>query len=231
MSRLGIITGMIVESRILGAVTEQLPPASQPIVYCAGADAARAHDGAQTLIDRGAAALMSFGLAGGLAPALAPGDLLCATEVLDQAGGRWTAADDWRHRMAPLLGPDAEGPLLSGAEPVVSAERKAALHADTGALAVDMESAGVAAVAAAAGLPFLALRVIADPAGRQLPPSALRGLGPQGEQRPFAVLTALLARPGDIAGLLRLARDGARGMRRLRRVAALGEALFIGFRG
>ncbi len=41
---------------------------------------------------------------------------------------------------------------------------KAALHSETGAAAVDMESHIAAAYAAEAGLPFAALRVISDPA-------------------------------------------------------------------
>ena len=171
---------------------------------------------------------MSFGLAGGLAPGAAPGDLVCATEVRDAAGGSWPTSSTWRQSLATALYPNAEAPLLTSLEPVISIAMKARLYRDSGATAVDMESAAVAAVAADASVPFVALRVIVDPAGRAIPPSALTGLGPNGEQRPLAVLVALLGRPGDLAGLIRLAGDTARGMRRLRRVAALGDALFAG---
>ena len=228
MTRVGVVTGMIAESRCLDAALHRIPPDNHPLIYCAGADRRRARDGARALIDQGAHALMSFGLAGGLAPGGAPGDLVSATEIRDAEGGRWPTSATWRHSLAAALYPDAEAPLLSSPNPVTSIAMKARLYRDSGAAAVDMESAAVAAVAAEASVPFIALRVIVDPAGRTIPPSALSGLGPNGEQRPLAVLAALLGRPGDLPGLLRLAGDTARGMRRLRRVAALGDALFAG---
>jgi len=228
VTRVGVVTGMIAESRCLGAAMQQIPPANQPLISCAGANLQRAHDGARALIDQGAGALMSFGLAGGLAPDTVPGDLLCATEVLDMSGGKWPTDAAWRQTQVAALNADAESALLTSPEPVTSIEMKVRLHRDHGAMAVDMESAAVAAVAADANLPFVALRVIVDPAGRAIPPSALSGLGPNGEQRPLAVLAALLTRPGDLAGLIRLGRDTAYGMRRLRRVAAFGDALFTG---
>ena len=228
MTRVGVVTGMIAESRCLGAALQETPTANQPIVFCAGASVQRAHDGARALIAQGATALMSFGLAGGLAPDAEPGDLLCATDILDTSGGQWPTTAPWRQALAAALGSDAEAPLVTSPDPITTIDMKARLHRDSGAVAVDMESAAVAAVAAHASLPFVALRVIVDPARRAIPQSALNGLGPNGEQRPLAVLAALLTRPGDLPGLIRLGRDTARGMRRLRRVAALGDALFTG---
>ncbi len=228
MTRVGVVTGMIAESRCLGAALQQIPPANRPLIYCAGANLRRAQDGTRALIDQGVEALMSFGLAGGLAPGTVPGDLLCATEVLDADGGKWPTNEMWRQSLSTALASDADAPLFCSPEPIASVEMKARLHLESGATAVDMESAAVAAGAADASLPFVALRVIVDPASRAIPESALRGLGPNGEQRPLAVLTALLTRPGDLAGLIRLGRDTAHGMRRLRRVAALGEVLFAG---
>ena len=71
---------------------------------------------------------------------------------------------------------------LAGVEEVVVAQAsKAALHSETGAAAVDMESHIAAAYAAEADLPFAALRVISDPADRALP--ALRAQGDQAERR------------------------------------------------
>ncbi len=73
-------------------------------------------------------------------------------------------------------------------EPACSVAAKATLRAASGALAIDMESAAVAEAAAEAGVPFLVLRVIADPADRAIPPVALHGVAPDGSRRPWAVL-------------------------------------------
>ena len=52
---------------------------------------------------------------------------------------------------------------------------------ETGAVAVDMESHIAAAYAAEAGLPFAALRVVSDPAGRALPALAMAAIKPNGD--------------------------------------------------
>src|SRR5262249_56941119 len=56
--------------------------------------------------------------------------------------------------------------------PVMEATNKADLWKRTGAAAVDMESHVAASFGAAVGLPVCALRVISDPAARNLPPLA-----------------------------------------------------------
>jgi len=100
-------------------------------------------------------------------------------------------------------------------------DNKRRLAVVTGAIAVDMESHGVAAAAQAAGVPFLVLRAVADPAGRPVPPLAMAGLGADGRMRPWPVVAALARRPGAVPALLRLAGDTRRGLTALRRAAAL----------
>ena len=127
----------------------------------------------------------------------------------------------------PALSRVAVGTLLAARQPIASVAEKAALRAASGALAVDMESGAVAEAAAGAGLPFLALRIVADPADRAIPAAALQGIAPDGSRRPSAVLLNLLTRPADLAPLIRLARDSDAALRQLRRVASLvGSALF-----
>ena len=88
-----------------------------------------------------------------------------------------------------------------------------------------MESHQVARAAVAAGVPFMALRVIVDAAGRDLPWSALAGLAPDGTARPLAVLARLLLRPWELPRLLALAGDSRSALAALGRLAAdLGPA-------
>jgi hypothetical protein len=94
--------------------------------------------------------------------------------------------------------------VVGAAEAVTYPLAKASLHRRWHALVVDMESAAVARACAEAGKPFAVLRAIADPADRAIPRTALVGLSESGRMRPFAVARGVLARPGDLAGLMRL---------------------------
>jgi len=229
VSRIGIITGMRVEEDCLAAALSSLPDKRQPLLHCAGASAARAYDGARELAGEGAAALLSFGIAGGLDAALRPGDVVVPDIILSAggaAGSERRASAEWHAAVLNELPRAAIGALFAALEPICSVAEKAAVRAASGALAIDMESGAVAAAAAEAGLPFLAVRVIADPADRAIPAAALYGIAPDGTRRPLAVLLRLILRPADLPPLIRLARDSAAALRQLRRVATLGSALF-----
>jgi len=226
VSRVGIVTGMVAESNCLLKRIDRAAPEARPLLYCAAASARRAHDGALDLVRQGATALVSFGIAGALSPTLAPGSLILADSVRTAEGAHWRTASAWRQDLVGEVGMAAGGAMLATETAIRSATEKHRLHAETGAVAVDMESGGVARAAETAGVPFLVVRVVADPATRRLPPSAFAGLGPDGRQRPFAVLAALTRRPWDIAELVRLGRDSSVALRRLRGVASRGPSLF-----
>jgi adenosylhomocysteine nucleosidase len=168
--------------------------------------------------------LVSFGIAGGLAPGLAPGTLILASAVIAVNGGRHLADETARRQLRGRLGA-VEGDLLGGNAIVVGCAEKAALHARTAALAVDLESAVVALAAAAAGLPFLVLRAIADPAERGLPAAARIKLKPDGTPDLGRILASLLLEPRQIGALTRLADDTRRALRALTHAAAAARPL------
>jgi hopanoid-associated phosphorylase len=144
-------------------------------------------------------AIISFGLAGGLAPGVAAGALFAPDAVLAGAG-RYPVDPVWQRRLAET---GAAGGTLYGATRICgSAAEKAALFAASGALAVDLESAVVARAAGAAGLPFAVLRAIADPAERDLPQAALLPLRPDGRPDLGAVIGSLVRAPGQLPGLI-----------------------------
>lgn len=227
MKTLGVVTGLEAEARWArrGRVIEG---ASLRIVV-AGASVQGAEAAAVRLVGEGVAALLSFGLAGGLVPGLRPGDVVVAEAVVTAAGSRCVADPEWVGRVLAAALPRMVPGSIAGADRAVADPRdKAALARATGAVAVDMESHAVAAVAARAGLPFLALRAIADPAERGLPSAALAALDPGGRIRIGRLLAALRRRPGDLALLFRLGRDAARARAALARAADLGPA-FLAF--
>lgn len=214
MTRLGVVTGLEAEARLLRA------RADPRNLLVAAAPGAAAGDATTRLIGAGATALLSFGLAGGLDPHLAPGRLIVAEAI---AGPRRTGPADaaWRRRaVAAIGGETAVGRIAGRDAPCATSADKATLFAATGALAVDTESHAVAEVAEAHGLPFLAIRAVADPAWRALPKCALTAIRADGSLHVGALLRELAGRPADLGSLWLLARDYRAAMAALRRAAA-----------
>ena len=152
--------------------------------------------------------LVSFGVAGGLAPHLNPGDVILSAEVIGD-DRRWQPTDSFRASVASLarqIGA-VDGSVLGSRDILATEDGKARAWRETGALAVDLESAIVARAAEAAGIPFLVLRTIADPVRRELPPAALIPLAEDGTPAFSRVVAEVLRRPRQIAALFGLARE------------------------
>ncbi|MEJ0075367.1 MAG: phosphorylase [Alphaproteobacteria bacterium] len=154
----------------------------------------------------GCKGLISFGVAGGLAPGLKPGTCIIGSSVLDDGEERPTD-ERWSQRLRRIIPDTAYGPLLGVREPIALADDKSALHRKTGALAVDMESHVVARAAARHGVPLAAIRVVVDPVERTIPRSALAGTRPDGTIDPLAVVRSLMRYPRDLVGLMRMSLD------------------------
>ena len=201
-TRLGIVVGLEAEAQI--ARRFGVP------VEVGGGHAAGAAAASARLVAQGVRGLVSFGLAGGLDPALGAGTVLVpATVLLD--GKRWDASPAL---MLWLGGPTA-GALYGGGQVVATVAAKAALYARTGAVAVDLESAAVACAAEQHGLPFAVFRVVCDPATRDLPHAALVALDTAGRIGAMRVALAVLARPWQIPALIHLGADAAKARRAL----------------
>ncbi len=203
----GIVVGLAAEARIARKL-------GNPVAV-GGGGAAGAEAAARQLVAEGATGLLSFGLCGGLDPALRPGVLLIPHAVL---------ADGTRHiasaGIAARFGHVTPHVLLAGERVAATAAEKHLLHIATGAAAIDLESGGVARVAAQAGLPFAVLRAVCDPADQDLPPAALAALDGRGAIGLFRVLASLAARPAQLPALLTLARQASAGRRSLLRAVA-----------
>ena len=189
------------------------------IAFVTGGDAARGRVLA-TQAAEVADGLISFGIAGGLAPRLAAGTLLLPRMVIAGDDERLTADAGLHGSFLAALataGLHAEtGDLLALEAIVTTPYAKAMQHARYGALAVDLESQHAAHAARAASKPFAVLRAIADPASRGLPSAALVGLHPSGRTAPGRVLASLLRQPGQIPDLVATARDTRRALAALR---------------
>ena len=194
---IGIVVGMRAEAALLPTALS---------VVCSGGIPSKARQLAAELLDAGAIGLVSFGIAGGLAPALRPGDLIIGTGVV--SNGHILGADpNWQFRLLERL-PAARSGLIQGeTEIIATAERKAQLFAAGGALVVDLESEAVADACHAAGKPVAVIRAVADPARRCLPSLALDALDEEGRPLPMKVAAGLLRRPFELPGLIRVGLD------------------------
>ena len=218
-----LVTGLAREARVAGGVGIE--------TIGAGGDPPRLR---LMLAGEGAVyrAVISFGVAGGLDPGLAPGAVIVASGIVSGEKG-WPADTEISRRWAKRLAETGERVLtgtLAGAETaILDIAGKQSLRAKTGAAAVDMESHVAAAFAAAHRLPFGAIRVVCDPAGRALPPLAAEALRPNGGLDLPAILRSLVRRPTQLVTLPGLARDAAKAVAALGRVrASLGPGFGLG---
>ena len=154
-------------------------------------------------------AVVSFGISGGLDPALQPGDLTLPTTVVSGTGAKWAVSA----MILLCLKQEAEDGginFVSGIEVSTeelsdsSPEGRAALRKATGGDGVDMESHIAAQFAQAQGLPFAVIRAVADPYDFTLPPAALTPLNPDGTINLPGIVASILRNPGQIPALIKL---------------------------
>jgi hopanoid-associated phosphorylase len=150
--------------------------------------------------------ILSFGIVGGLDPRLRAGTVIIATSVIG-SNARFPTDPTWSQSLSQLFPNAVRSPILSAQEAIVDPDAKRRLFRASGAAVVDMESDIAANLAAVNNLPFAALRVVADPAHRRIPPSALCGVRLDGRLDPLAVIRALIWRPRDAFNVAALAWD------------------------
>jgi adenosylhomocysteine nucleosidase len=217
----GVLTGLTIEARLVRAIA-----GPNVLVAATGADPSRATRCLQELVTGGATALLSFGLAAGLDPVVRAGDLVVADGVRLPDGRVIPSDIAWRDAAAGELAAASlshhRGVIAASGRLLVSEAEKREVFGATGAVAADMESGAAAAVAAALGLPFLALRAISDtssdplPAVAQVPPTEDGGIDA------MRVARALLTRPGEWRAVVRLATSTRAAMRTLGRLPWVG---------
>jgi adenosylhomocysteine nucleosidase len=149
-------------------------------------------------------AVVCAGYAGGLCPELPRGGLVVATE-----GSSPNWVDRARQVAARRRLGEAEvrfGRVASERRVVESVGEKQRLYRETGALAVDMETEALREACLAAGVEFLAVRVVSDPAWEPMPVpmEAWFDLVRQ-RARPFRLLRYLMANPGAAVPFVRFA--------------------------
>lgn len=198
-----------------------------PVVLVrAGMGAERAEAAVHRLVLRdGVARIMVCGFCAGLAPGVAPGDIVVATRVESRA-----AHLVWVPHAAEASAATARpGGIRVHAGPIVTVEEiarrpaaKRALAAEyPGAIAMDMESDGAAKAASELGIPWVVVRAVTDGLADRFPLDFSRHVDPAtGDVRRSAVVRLLFLQPWLIPAIVRL---GLRSARAARNLAAFVE--------
>jgi adenosylhomocysteine nucleosidase len=226
VTRLGIVTGLLIEARTLSNAAQTRHASGRlthpPLIATAAGDASRAYTQACDMAAQGVSGLISCGMAGGLDPALRPGDILIAESLRSPDGTVAVPHATWRDALLDAISANPtirSGALYGSYHAVCSLAEKQDLFTAHSLRAVDMESHGVARAAREHNLPFLIVRVVADPATMSIPKAAAAGMGPNGERRAGPVLAGLLRRPWELPAIIQLARHSRRALQALDGVA------------
>jgi adenosylhomocysteine nucleosidase len=153
-----------------------------------GVGARQAAAAADALISVFAAdAIISIGFCGALSPKLGHFDIVVGETVISA---------DLRYEAQPLKQspPSQTGIVITTGRVAGTAEEKAGLYA-TGAIAVDMEAAGVAGRAQAWGLPFFCIKTVTDRAGESLANDFNAALRSDGHFDTMKILQSSLRHP------------------------------------
>jgi adenosylhomocysteine nucleosidase len=188
-----------------------------------------ASDAARRAFDQisGAELVIGTGVVGALSSGLKPGDLILADRVLalhPDAGlaEQVAAADEERvrdvGRSLTMAGIEySTGALLTSHRVLATGAEKRRAKESTGAIAVDMETATLAAEAAVRGIPFLALRTVLDEVDEEVFGAEIAD--EDGAVRPAAAVSYLLRNPGAMLKVPRMVRNLSRA------TAAIADAL------
>lgn len=221
---LGIITAMASEANALfgrqtwrryetGQKTCSVPldgEGFQGRAICSGIGLQNAQMAADLLVSEGVSALASVGLCGGLEPALATGQIVVASGVMQidsetRNGPRNAAGAGWADEILRSEGIAVRtGKIMTSTQAILTPDHKRELFRQSQAVVVDMESAAVARVAERAKIPFFGMRSVCDTANQAVPEDLLTCLDPHGSIRIAAVLRNLIRRPTLVKDMWRI---------------------------
>jgi len=241
VTQLGIVAALPAEVKCLAGWPDQyqhmpdtsspLPSeqAKKPLLSISGIGPEAARTAAAMLVKHGATALLSWGCAGALSKELVPGNLLLPLTILTEDGQTLYTHDTWRKQLMDQISGTRtwqEGMLVESNRVVSTLEDKKKLARRSNAIAVDMESAAIGRVADQAGIPFMAIRAVADTADEAIPPCVARAMDSKGHLRMQRLLPTLLHQPLLWPKLLRMGRHFHAATYTLRVVSGQTDLLF-----
>jgi adenosylhomocysteine nucleosidase len=189
----------------------------------------RATDAARRAFDSipGAELAIGTGVVGALSSGLKPGDLVLSDRILTidrdgQVTEQVIAVSDSHLRavgrsLASAGIAYSTGAILTSHRVLATGAEKRRAKESTGAIAVDMETAAIAAEAAARGLPFVAIRAVLDEVDDEVVGAEMADA--DGNVRPLAATSYLIRNPATMLKLPKMIRNLSRA------TAAIADAL------
>ncbi|MEM6369921.1 MAG: hypothetical protein AAF851_16610 [Myxococcota bacterium] len=180
-------------------------------VFSSGDGPILAHRLRAELGRQSAVRVIAVGVAGGLDPGLAPGELLVLSEVNDVKGSM-------PQPLTPARGTHRVGVGVSAPGIVPDPEAKRRLWTQLGspeAAVVDIESKIYADICADLRVPLTIFKVVSDGADEHVPASVMDAVGRDGSVSQLGVAWRAMFAPRQIPGLARLGRRVAEAAERL----------------
>ena len=175
----------------------------------------------------GAELVIGTGVVGALSSGLKPGDLVLADRVTDDSCRRsgceqvTTVGDAQLRAIGRSLASAglaySTGAILTSHRVLATGAEKRRAKESTGAIAVDMETAAIAAEASVRGLPFVAIRAVLDEVDDEVVGAEMAD--EDGNVRPLAATSYLMRNPATMLKLPRMIRNLSRA------TAAIADAL------
>lgn len=168
--------------------------------------------------------VLSIGCAGALSPSINVGDVVIPEKIVDDSadGASYAPSSELINIAKDCCKefgfPFHSGTTVSTREVAATAEAKRSLAEKYGAVAVDMETAQVAAWADKMGAPMLALRTVSDTSTDRIPPEIGMIVDQKGRLRPAKALAAFARNPSVLFEAVRLKRNLDRSLKTLGKV-------------
>jgi nucleoside phosphorylase len=257
---IGVVVALSSEAKTLKNVTDRITPTlsakAKIVTRQSGIGLKAARRQAEYLAEI-SGLLVSFGISGGLHPALKTGDLILSDQVLswnpeyDSVKTKTQNDKLGLHKLSSLqtlsVNPRTDigiidsiakkfqenaihfyqGPLLCSPKPLMTKTSKLSARQLTGALAVDTESRAVYEVAKEAKLPFFCLRSVCDPADQSVADALLTMVNEKGDANVGCLLSHLVRSPWMIKDIIIMTKQFRRALISLEKAWLLVAEIFL----
>lgn len=154
--------------------------------------------------------LISWGTAGALSKSLKPGNLLLPDLILDKTNLQFPTDTDFKNQLLKQLPNEqlVENGLLAESHTILKNQKeKLAFQIQSNAVACDMESATIAKLANKKGIPFNAIRFIADDVSTLIPRSVSESINKDGDFSILKFLGQIITHPNDVSKVYHLSKN------------------------
>ena len=212
MSKIGIVTALRSEARFLSA--DKIQPRiavklnENSLLVLSGMGATNIEAAIDSLSAQNVDALVSFGTAGALHEDSKSGDIIIPENIITTLNQSLNIASAWRDNILNNLEccpvKILRNDIYTSEKVISTITEKRELNRNTGAIAVDMESALIANAAKNLNIPCLVIRVVVDEVDSVIPTKVLNCTDAYGDVAYARLLMSILKQPGLIRDLLKL---------------------------